>query len=120
MKVLTMMEQERNNRPWGYYQVFDTGKNFQVKKLVINPGQQTSLQFHLNRDEYWIVVQGTGRYILDSTIHNLCPGISAFIPRGSLHRIIGNQEEPLIIIEVWVGDLLSEEDIIRIEDDYGR
>ncbi len=107
-------------RPWGHFKVLYKGKDYLIKELVIKPGGKTSLQYHNYRDEYWIVLKGKGKAILDDTEIDLEPGIFLKVPRTVKHRIINDGKEDLVIIEVWVGEKLDENDIVRLEDEYGR
>ena len=107
-------------RPWGYYESLATGNNYQVKHLMVNPGESISLQFHKYRAEHWTVVSGVGLITCDDREFELGVNESTFIPVGSKHRIVNKGEEPVEIIEVQLGDYLGEDDIVRIEDIYGR
>lgn len=116
-----------HDKPWGGYMILDQGPGYLVKRLVINPGQRTSLQRHKHREEMWIVVSGRGTlyqpdYILDDQRkETLARSGSYFIGQENWHRAECTSTEPLVIIETWLGDeLLSEDDIERKEDDYGR
>jgi mannose-6-phosphate isomerase len=112
-----------DRRPWGTYQVLDEGATFKVKRLTVDPGQRLSYQFHERRAEHWVVVAGRARVTLDDTVHELEPGASIDIPRRGRHRV-ENPAEPggeiLTFIEVQQGDYFGEDDIIRLDDDYGR
>ena len=110
---------EKFVRPWGFYQVLHFGANFKVKKLCVYPGQRTSLQYHNHRNEHWVVVEGSGECIIDNNINIISPNVCAYIAIKSSHRIINNGDQDLIIIETQTGRCI-EEDIIRLEDDYGR
>jgi mannose-1-phosphate guanylyltransferase len=107
-------------RPWGYYDSFDFGDGFQVKKLLINPGAKISLQKHQHRAEHWVIVKGLATITSGKKIIELKKNQSTFIPKGEIHRVENRQNTPLEIIEVQTGDYLGEDDIIRIEDDYHR
>ena len=107
-------------RPWGYFDSIDLGDNFQVKRLLINPGAKISLQKHLHRAEHWVVVKGLATITSGEKIIELKINQSTFIPKGTIHRVENRQDSPLEIIEVQTGDYLGEDDIIRIEDDYDR
>lgn len=107
-------------RPWGSYDSIDSGDGFQVKRLIVNPGAVLSLQKHAHRAEHWVVVRGTARITLDDRVFDLAVNESTFIPVGSVHRIENPGDEPAHIIEVQCGDYLGEDDIVRLEDDYGR
>jgi len=107
-------------RPWGYYDLLDSGNSFQVKRLLINPGAKISLQKHLHRAEHWVVVEGIATITIGDKIIELRINQSTFIPKGTIHRIENKQDTPLEIIEVQTGAYLGEDDIIRIKDDYDR
>jgi mannose-1-phosphate guanylyltransferase/mannose-1-phosphate guanylyltransferase/mannose-6-phosphate isomerase len=107
-------------RPWGYYQVIDTGEKFQAKQLMINPGAKLSLQRHEKRAEHWVVVEGEATVTRGDETLTLKADESTYIPVGTDHRLENKGKGPLRIIEVQSGDYLGEDDIIRLEDDYGR
>lgn len=107
-------------RPWGFYTVLAEGKGFLTKIIHVNTGQKLSVQAHNHRSEHWVVLSGTAKIILDSKEHILSPGFSIDIPLKAIHSLQNPYEEDLEIIEVQLGDLLIEEDIIRYEDIYGR
>ena len=116
-------ESERHKkvyRPWGSYESVDEGENFQVKRIIVNPGQSLSLQSHRRRSEHWVVVRGTARVTLDDKVFTLEANQSTYIPIGSKHRLENTKAQPLHIIEVQCGDYLGEDDIERYEDNYGR
>jgi mannose-1-phosphate guanylyltransferase/mannose-6-phosphate isomerase len=107
-------------RPWGSYQTTDSGNRFQVKRLVVKPGQKLSLQKHHHRAEHWIVVQGTAIVTRDDQVTTLYENESTYIPMGVVHRLENPGKVPLHIIEVQSGGYLGEDDIVRFEDTYGR
>ena len=107
-------------RPWGSYDSVDAGPRFQVKRLTVKPGAILSLQKHLHRAEHWVVVKGTARITRGDDVFLLNENQSTFIPIGTVHRIENPGTEPLQIIEVQSGGYLGEDDIIRIDDNYGR
>ena len=107
-------------RPWGYYDLVDSGEGFQVKRIVVNSGAKLSLQKHKYRAEHWVVVKGVALVTCDDKIFELVENQSTYIPQGSLHRIENHQDIPLEIIEIQTGSYLGEDDIIRFEDDYQR
>ena len=115
-----MSESGPVSRPWGAYQILDSGPGFQVKKLTVNPGEALSLQYHQRRHERWTVVGGSGRAIADDHAVDLVPGTPVEIPKGAVHRIENDGVSPLVVIEVQLGDYLEEDDIVRLEDRYGR
>ncbi len=110
----------RHYRPWGYYQSLDVGPTHQVKRIVVNPGARLSLQKHHHRAEHWTVVGGKAEVTVDDDVQTLGENELIFIPLGAVHRAANPGEVPTMIIEVQYGDYLGEDDIVRIEDDYGR
>lgn len=108
------------NRPWGDYESVDSGQNFQVKHITVNPGAQLSLQMHHKRAEHWIVVSGTARVTCNDKVFTLHENESTFIPLGAKHRLENIGSTPLQLIEVQSGTYLGEDDIVRFEDRYGR
>ncbi len=107
-------------RPWGFFVNLDEGDGFKVKRLTVYPGKRTSLQRHFKRSEYWTVVKGRARITLGKEVLELNPGDTLFVPLGEIHRIENPEDEDLIIVEVQMGKYLGEDDIERIEDDFGR
>ncbi len=107
-------------RPWGSYDSVDAGARFQVKRLTIKPGATLSLQMHRHRAEHWVVVRGTARITRGEEVFLLSENESTFIPVGTVHRIENPGTEPLQIIEVQSGSYLGEDDIVRLDDHYGR
>ncbi len=107
-------------RPWGHYQSVDSGERFQVKRITVKPGARLSLQKHARRAEHWVVVRGLARVTRDDEVFDLAANQSAYIPLGAVHRLENPGDEPLEIIEVQSGDYLGEDDIVRLEDTYGR
>ena len=107
-------------RPWGSFHVLEVGPGYQVKRLVILPGQRLSLQKHRQRAEHWTVVQGTATIVRGTETLRLRVRQCLTIPRGAWHRIANRGRLPVIVIEVQHGDYLGEDDIVRKQDDYGR
>ena len=107
-------------RPWGWYDSIESGENFQVKRLHINPKSKLSLQKHQHRAEHWVVVRGTAIAINGKEVLTLNKGDSTYIPLGVKHSLENKTKNPLEIIEVQSGTYLGEDDIIRFEDIYGR
>jgi len=110
---------ERVERPWGWYQTLARGNGYLVKRLLIRPGQRLSLQRHQHRCEHWVVVAGDGELQVADERISAVVGTSVFIPRESLHRAGGGTRD-LEIVEVQRGEWLSENDIERLDDDFGR
>jgi mannose-6-phosphate isomerase-like protein (cupin superfamily) len=107
-------------RPWGFFEVLSDQNNHKVKKITVNPGKRLSLQSHDRRSEHWIVITGTGVVTVNGNNAELGEGASIDIPKGSAHRISNPGDSPLVFIEIQMGDYFGEDDIIRLEDDFGR
>jgi mannose-6-phosphate isomerase-like protein (cupin superfamily) len=113
-------ERRGEKRPWGGYRVLATEPSFKAKKIWVDPGKRLSYQKHRYRNEHWILIEGKGKATLDGKEIFLKPGDCIDIPRGSAHRIGNVGEDLLSFIEIQRGDDFSENDVIRLEDDYGR
>lgn len=111
---------EDNYRPWGFYEVLSDQPDHKVKRITVYPGKRLSLQRHQRRSEHWHIVKGNGTMTLDDREFHMQGGDSVDIPQGSLHRIANSGGEDLVFIEVQRGDYFGEDDIERIEDDFGR
>lgn len=107
-------------RPWGAYDSVDSGERFQVKRIVVKPGATLSLQMHHHRAEHWIVVSGTAEVTNGDKVMLLSENQSTYIPLGQVHRLANPGKVPLEIIEVQSGTYLGEDDIVRLQDTYGR
>lgn len=110
----------RTWRPWGWFQTIDEGYRFRVKHIQVNPGAKLSLQKHWHRSEHWVVVTGTALVTCGTETFTLRENESTFIPAGTVHRLENPGLVPLRMIEVQSGEYVGEDDIVRIEDDYGR
>ncbi|HEX5964387.1 MAG TPA: phosphomannose isomerase type II C-terminal cupin domain [Pyrinomonadaceae bacterium] len=111
---------EFDQRPWGSYTVLEEGRNFKVKRIEVLPGKRLSYQKHSQRAEHWFVIEGTAKVTLDNREVLIAAGEAIDIPVGSAHRVENPGQEDLIFIEVQRGDYLGEDDIVRLEDDFGR
>tara|TARA_B110000003_G_scaffold271220_1_gene305030 strand:- start:14779 stop:15123 length:345 start_codon:yes stop_codon:yes gene_type:complete len=111
---------EINIRPWGKYEILLDQDNTKVKKITVNPGQKSSYQFHKKRDEYWIITKGELTIVLNNKKTTVKYGEFKFIPRESHHRAINNTNDFVEFIEVQTGLYFGEDDISRLQDDYGR
>ncbi len=111
---------QRVFRPWGYYESLISGEGFQVKRLMVNPQQQLSLQMHRHRAEHWVVVRGTAKVVNGGSQMTLSADESTYIPVGTKHRLSNPGMETLELIEVQSGSYLGEDDIVRFDDVYGR
>jgi len=107
-------------RPWGYYESIDAGERFQVKRIMVKPGEALSLQMHRKRAEHWVVVSGRARVTRDDAVYEVHENESTFIPLGAKHRLENTTDQPLYLIEVQSGSYLGEDDIVRFEDRYNR
>ena len=113
-------QHRRVYRPWGSYESLVTSERFQVKRIVVNPGQTLSLQMHHHRAEHWVVVHGTAEVTCEDKVFMLAEDESTYIPLGHKHRLANPGRIPLELIEVQSGAYLGEDDIVRYEDVYGR
>ena len=107
-------------RPWGWYDSVDEGERFKVKRIQVKPGASLSLQMHHHRAEHWVVVKGVAEITNGESVITLTENQSTYIPRGQTHRLANPGKTPLEIIEVQSGSYLGEDDIVRLEDTYGR
>jgi mannose-1-phosphate guanylyltransferase/mannose-6-phosphate isomerase len=107
-------------RPWGWYDSLESGPGFQVKRIGVKPGAALSLQYHHRRAEHWVVVSGTAEVTRGEEVLVLTANQSTYIPVGERHRLRNIGEGELQIIEVQSGEYLGEDDIVRLDDDYGR
>ena len=108
------------NRPWGSFTVLDESDGFKVKRISVNPGHKLSLQYHHHRSEHWTVVQGVATVTVGEDIKKVEVNESVYIPLKEKHALANEGEELMQLIEVQVGDYLGEDDIVRLEDRYGR
>ncbi len=106
--------------PWGRWEVLLEDEKYKVKRIIVLPGQRLSYQKHFRRSEHWVAVQGKGIVTLDSKKIVLTPGEAVDIPVGCAHRAANEEKIPFVFIEVQFGSYLGEDDIVRLEDSYGR
>ena len=111
---------EFDRRPWGTYTVLEEAPNFKVKRIEVLPGKRLSYQKHSQRAEHWFVVEGTAKVTLDDKEIIVRAGESIDIPIGAAHRVENPAEGSLVFIEVQRGSYLGEDDIVRLQDDFGR
>lgn len=116
----SVMQHTQVHRPWGTYETMDSGHRFQTKRIVVKPGAKLSLQRHHHRSEHWVVVSGTAEVTVGENTFLLQENQSTYIPAGEVHRLANPGRVPLHLIEVQCGPYLGEDDIVRIEDNYGR
>ena len=116
-----MAEEEYSDRPWGNYTVLSgDAPDHKVKRIVVHPGKRLSLQYHAKRAEHWFVVAGTAQVTLDGTVTELTPGQAVDIPLHAAHRVANCGDTDVVFIEVQHGTYFGEDDIVRLEDDFGR
>jgi mannose-6-phosphate isomerase len=111
---------EEDHRPWGFYVVLSDELDHKVKRIVVYPGKRLSLQRHRHRSEHWHIVRGQALVSLDNKDVPLKKGMSIDVPLGAAHRIKNTGTQNLVFIEVQQGDYFGEDDIERLEDDFGR
>lgn len=109
-----------DRRPWGTFTVLDEGENYKVKRIEVLAGKRLSYQKHSQRAEHWFVVQGSANVTLDDREITVRAGEAIDIPLGAAHRIENRGQELLIFVEVQRGNYLGEDDIVRLDDDFGR
>ena len=114
------MSSTSDHRPWGSWHVVDEGDGFKVKRIVVNPHSRLSYQTHQHRAEHWVVISGTATCVIDGETVVAGPGDCVDVALGQAHRIANQDDDTLVIIEVQRGAYTGEDDIVRLEDDYGR
>jgi mannose-6-phosphate isomerase len=111
---------DSDTRPWGGWVILDEGDGFKVKRIKVNAHSRLSYQTHEHRAEHWAIISGKATCVVDGEIIVVGPGQSIDVEIGQAHRITNQQDEPLVLIEVQMGLYTGEDDIVRLEDDYGR
>lgn len=111
---------DSDTRPWGGWVTLDEGAGFKVKRIEVNPHSRLSYQTHEHRSEHWAIISGKATCVVDGEIIVAGPGESIDVEIGQAHRITNQQDEPLVLVEVQMGHYTGEDDIVRLEDDYGR
>ena len=111
---------EKSERPWGRYEVLQEGATYKVKSIHVAVGKRLSYQRHQKRSEHWYITQGTGEVTLDGNISPISPSSVIEVPQGVLHRVHNTGSIELIFVEVQTGSYFGEDDIERVEDDFGR
>ncbi len=114
------IKRDYEERPWGSFETVDRGERYRVKRIVVKPGGQLSLQMHYHRAEHWIIVSGAAVVTRDDMRMLVRENEAVYIPIGMRHRIENPGKTPLCLVEVQVGSYLEEDDIVRLEDRYGR
>jgi mannose-1-phosphate guanylyltransferase / mannose-6-phosphate isomerase len=107
-------------RPWGSYTILEEGERYKIKRIVVNPGERLSLQMHYHRSEHWVVVKGAAKVTIGEKEINVHENESVYVPKSTLHRLENPGKVPLEIIEVQNGEYVGEDDIVRLDDQYGR
>ncbi|MGA2302608.1 MAG: phosphomannose isomerase type II C-terminal cupin domain [Acidimicrobiales bacterium] len=116
-----MTDGESAERPWGTYTVLsDDAPDHKVKRIVVRPGKRLSYQRHAKRAEHWFFVSGEAQVTLNGSVTTLSPGQAIDIPTGAAHRVANDGAADLVFIEVQRGTYFGEDDIVRLEDDFGR
>jgi mannose-6-phosphate isomerase len=111
---------ESEKRPWGSWHVIDVDNGFKIKRIHVNPGCRLSLQTHEHRSEHWVVINGVATATVDDITTRVQFGESIDVPLGAKHRLANEGVDELVIVEVQLGSYTGEDDIKRLEDDYGR
>ena len=111
---------DESTRPWGRYEVLSEAADFKAKTICVLPGKRLSYQKHQHRAEHWFVVKGNGSVTLDGVEKPVGAGDSVDIPVGSAHRMSNTGDQELVFVEVQTGTYFGEDDIVRLEDDFGR
>lgn len=119
-KLIDRFLSTKKKKPWGYYENLIVENNYLIKRLVIYPNSSLSLQYHNNREENWTILKGTGRFTIEDKQYVKDVGCSFKIKKQQKHRIENLENEDLIILEIQSGEDLSEDDIVRLDDEYGR
>ncbi len=111
---------DHEDRPWGSWHVVDVAAGYKIKRINVDPGSRLSYQTHRHRSEHWIVVAGVATCTVDGRTWTAGPGESVDVPVGVAHRLANAGTEPLVVVEVQRGPYTGEDDIERLDDDYGR
>ena len=114
------LEHRTIHRPWGSYTILDEGPRYKVKRIVVEPHQRLSLQWHHHRSEHWVVVKGSAKVTINDKEQIIEENQSVYVPKKGIHRLENPTDIPIELIEVQVGDYMGEDDIVRVEDVYGR
>ena len=114
------MELDSEERPWGSWQVIDVNDGYKIKRIHVKPGCRLSYQTHEHRSEHWVVISGIAACTIDDELVVAGPGGTVDVAQGVRHRLANEGAEELVIVEVQRGAYTGEDDIVRLEDDYGR
>jgi len=115
-----IMEPDSEQRPWGRWHVIEAEEGFKIKRIHVNPGCRLSYQRHEHRSEHWVVISGVAMCTIDGRVVVAGAGESVDVPLGAKHRLANEGAEELVVVEVQRGAYTGEDDIVRLEDDYGR
>ena len=107
-------------RPWGTYEVLLDADDCKVKRITVKPGEHPSYQMHYKRSEKWVVVSGNGKVRIEDSLKKVGPGSVVDVPLQAKHTIVNDSDSDLVFIEVQLGEYFGEDDIVRLEDKYGR
>jgi len=118
--IPNIVERSSEVRPWGSWHVIDVNVGYKVKRIHVKPGCRLSYQTHLHRSEHWVVISGVATCTVDDETVVVGPGQSLDVAQGAKHRLANNSSQELVIVEVQRGGYTGEDDIVRLEDDYGR
>ena len=111
---------DESTRPWGHYEILSEADGFKTKTITVLPGKRLSYQKHEHRAEHWFVVRGSGSVTLDGVDKAVSAGDSVDVPVGAAHRMANTGDGELVFVEVQTGTYFGEDDIVRLEDDFGR
>lgn len=114
------MPLESEERPWGSWHVIDVNAGYKIKRIHVDPGRRLSLQMHQHRSEHWVVIFGIATASIDGVTVTAGPGDSIDVPKGAVHRLANEGTQELVVVEVQHGGYTGEDDIVRLEDDFGR
>jgi mannose-6-phosphate isomerase-like protein (cupin superfamily) len=120
MGIINYTIGDRDDRPWGTWEVIAAGETYIVKRITVKPAQRLSLQFHHHREENWVIAAGEATVEIGETTRQLVTGDHVYIAQTQPHRITNTGKLPLVFIELQRGTQLDESDIVRLSDDYGR
>lgn len=119
-EIIASVTLDSEERPWGSWHVIDVADGYKVKRIHVQPGQRLSLQTHEHRSEHWVVIAGEATCTVDDQTRTVGAGASIDVPLGAQHRLANEGPDEVVIIEVQLGGYTGEDDICRMEDDYGR
>ena len=115
-----MISLKSEERPWGRFFIIDEQSTYKLKRIEVDPGKRLSYQYHKKRSEVWVIINGKGTITLNDKVKENSKGETILIPKGMKHRIENNTKDKVVFIEIQTGSYFGEDDIVRLEDDYGR